>query len=245
MKKEAIVVSTVFLAIAFCMMISEAKAPPVQWGLQVIASNSGLPSVTFQVDYTSGGVYYPNTVQSTPWSVNVDDGTTATIHDAPEIVLGPSGVRWRYLQPTLPHAVIMDAHHTVTLSYRRQVEITLSVTPPGSGTITDAGPTNIEGTKWYDAYNQQYIIQAHANLGYHFVGWTASNALIYIDDIDSANTYFEAGGPSAGPGEITAVFVLDFVIPEVPFGTIVASISMIAALAGFAGFQRYRMKLQR
>ena len=34
------------------------------------------------------------------------------------------------------------------------------------------------------------------------------------------------------------------VIPEVPFGTVVASFSMIAGVVGFAGFKHFRIKRQ-
>jgi hypothetical protein len=35
------------------------------------------------------------------------------------------------------------------------------------------------------------------------------------------------------------------VIPEVPFGTVIASLSMIVAMVGFVGFRRFRPKLQQ
>lgn len=181
--------------------------PVNQFQLRVSAIDAGVLNVTFQADYTSFGTAYVNTVHSTPWKVYADAGTTATIHNASTLISGPTGIRWRYLGPTLPHNVTMDFSRSVTLEYRRQVEITLSVSPAGSGNITYWNMhSNIEGTRWYDAYNQIYAIQANANPGYKFKEWTASNPNINIYSNSSAKTQFTAGGPSAGPGTITAVY---------------------------------------
>jgi len=60
---------------------------------------------------------------------------------------------------------------------------------------------------------------------------------------DDAATMDVGNNSGAVTASITVMSVTP-VIPEVPFGTVVASLSMIVALVGFVGFRRFRLKLQ-
>lgn len=162
-----------------------------------------------------------------------DAGTVVSVHASPDLGWAFSGwlLNGSDAGSANPYTLTMISNHDLTALFTK-------IPPSQHGLLVQIqglGTTNATGIHTYDA-TSTIAVEADAGPGWVFAYWLRNDT-----NIGSANPYEVAMSENIN---LTAVFVPESVIPQVPLGTIGAAATMMIAVAAYLIAPRLRRKDQ-